>query len=676
MTTLFKRVSIRVKLVLIAITFTVPAAVMLFFIIRAANKDIEIASMERYGLNYQRPLEDLLETIPQHLVLSRRFVTKHTEVKQDLLTLQTHIDDAFNALSAVDRVYGTQLQFTDEGMARRKESGLKVATLTAKWEDLKSQLATLKLDNCVERHDQLIADIRGMISHLGDTSSLILDADLDSYYLMDIVLLKLPQSQERLARVMLYGEDVIRRNSYTTEESTNLEMMASQLQDEDLGGITHSVQRSLIEDGNFYGVSESLQQNMPVALQKYQVAMQELIGIQRSIGKVGEKDVPLADLVMAIVRARDANFKLWHTAASELDVLLQKRIDSIRGDRNSSLIYTAIALFAAALFVYAIMRSINLPLTRIIGSLNISAAQVTSASGQLATSSQQLAGGAAEQASSLEETSSSLEEMSSMIRQNAENAAQARGLTEKARQAATDGEVVMNEMNKAMLEIERASVDVSAIIRTIDEIAFQTNLLALNAAVEAARAGEAGRGFAVVADEVRNLAQRSTGAARESATRIEASVGKSKHGVETAGKVTTALHEISSNIKKATELVSEIAAASQEQSQGIAQINAAVQQMDKVVQSNAANSEQSASAAEELSAQARSVQEAVEELAQHVGSMSDPQAQLAPPPSSPRGQKKKSSLPAISHSSHRKPEDVLPLEESIGTGALDGFKQF
>jgi methyl-accepting chemotaxis protein len=209
--------------------------------------------------------------------------------------------------------------------------------------------------------------------------------------------------------------------------------------------------------------------------------------------------------------------------------------------------------------------------------------------------------------------------MSSMTKQNAANALQARGLAEKVRGAADDGEKVMNEMNRAMSEIKSSSDDVGKIIKTIDEIAFQTNLLALNAAVEAARAGDAGKGFAVVAEEVRSLAQRSVAAARESAGKIETAIVKTNAGVETAKKVGTALGEMSANVRKANELIGEIAAASQEQSQGIEQINIAVQQMDKVVQSNAANAEETASASEELTAQAESLREAVDTL---VGSAS------------------------------------------------------
>jgi methyl-accepting chemotaxis protein len=162
--------------------------------------------------------------------------------------------------------------------------------------------------------------------------------------------------------------------------------------------------------------------------------------------------------------------------------------------------------------------------------------------------------------------------------------------------------------------IKDSSNGIAKIIKTIDEIAFQTNILALNAAVEAARAG-----FAVVAEEVRALAQRAAQAAKETAGKIEEAILKSDHGVTISNSVAQALGEIVEKARKVDAFVAEIATASQQQSQGIGQVNTAVGQMDQVTQSSASNAEETAAAAEELNAQARAMHENVVELLRLVG---------------------------------------------------------
>ena len=245
--------------------------------------------------------------------------------------------------------------------------------------------------------------------------------------------------------------------------------------------------------------------------------------------------------------------------------------------------------------------------------------EVRHGSGSVSTAAQQISRGnddlsqrTQEQASSLEETASSMEEMTSTVKQNAENASHANQLARGAREQAERGGEVVAQAVGAMREINTSSRKIADIVSLIDEIAFQTNLLALNAAVEAARAGEQGRGFAVVATEVRNLAQRSAGAAKEIKGLINDSAAKVRTGSELVDQSGKALAEIVDSVKKVTDIVAEIAAASQEQSAGIDQVNHAVLQMDEMTQQNAA-------LVEEAAAAARAMQEQAGELTRQVG---------------------------------------------------------
>lgn len=236
---------------------------------------------------------------------------------------------------------------------------------------------------------------------------------------------------------------------------------------------------------------------------------------------------------------------------------------------------------------------------------------ISGASREIASGSANLSARTELQASSLKQTAKSIEELTSTVKQNAENAAQANQLVISASTVAIRGGQVVGQVVDTMESIKDSSRRIVDIIGVIDGIAFQTNILALNAAVEAARAGEQGRSFAVVASEVRNLAQRSAAAAKEIKTLIGDSVKKVDAGSKLVNEAGRTMEEIVTSVRHVTDIMSEIAAASREQSSGIGEVNQAIAQMDQITQQNAALVEEAAAAVENMRNQLTSLAEVV-----------------------------------------------------------------
>jgi methyl-accepting chemotaxis protein len=276
---------------------------------------------------------------------------------------------------------------------------------------------------------------------------------------------------------------------------------------------------------------------------------------------------------------------------------LTTRIDPVTTDETGQLLQA--------------LKEMNDSLARTVGEVRNSTETIATASGEIASGNLDLSSRTEAQASSLEETASSMEELTQTVKQNADNARQANQLVVSASDVAVKGGQVVGQVVETMGSIKESSRKIVDIIGVIDSIAFQTNILALNAAVEAARAGEQGRGFAVVATEVRNLAQRSAGAAKEIKALIGDSVEKVDAGSKLVDEAGETMNEIVTSVKQVADIMSEITAASQEQSSGIEQVNQAIGQMDEMTQQNAALVEEAAAAAQSMQDQAGSLSLAV-----------------------------------------------------------------
>jgi methyl-accepting chemotaxis protein len=250
------------------------------------------------------------------------------------------------------------------------------------------------------------------------------------------------------------------------------------------------------------------------------------------------------------------------------------------------------------------LKNMNGKLLTVVGEIRTGSDSIATASAEIAAGNLDLSARTEQQASSLGETAASVEELTATVAHNADNARQANQLAESASEVANRGGMVVSQVVDTMASINDSSKKIVDIIGVIDGIAFQTNILALNAAVEAARAGEQGRGFAVVASEVRNLAQRSSAAAKEIKDLINDSVAKVDDGSRLVDQAGATMEEIVGSVRRVTDIIGEITAATQEQTAGLGRINEAVGQMDVVTQQNASLVEEAAAASASMQDQA------------------------------------------------------------------------
>jgi methyl-accepting chemotaxis protein len=610
---MFKHLKISTKLVVLSMSFALPIFVLLYFMISGHNYNIRFSMLEIYGNTYQRPLESLLKHIPEY-----KLSIKQENIEKSLSIIKI-IDQKFDELREVHIRLGDDLQFTEEGLAARGRNHLLLPRVIENWNLIKSY-DVKHIDSSQEKIDELTANIREMITHAGDTSNLILDPDLDSYYLMDVTLLALPQTQDRLATIIYYGAEALADQQLSPEEKLQFHVYATMLEEADYSRVLASIETSLNEDQNFYGISPSLSESVSPAVAEYKTANQALIQTLRDLAQ-SDTGMDVGTFMILGQKARESSFALWDVGADELDKLLMVRINDYKSKRLWSLVLTGMALAGALIMVFFLGRSITRPLSKIaeqslklaegdytitfkheardaigfltdamntivehtkkmLGEISSATQALAAASMELSSTSKNMTEGSNQTATmtaavskTTSEVTHNMTSVSAAMEQASINmttvASAAEEMSATIHEIAQNSErarnTTANAVSKSKEACDRvdllgsAAQEISAVTATITAISSQTNLLALNATIEASRAGSAGRGFAVVANEIKELAQQTARATEDIRERI---AGIQSVTTQTVGDIS----EITNVVAEINEIVGSIAAAVEEQS--------------------------------------------------------------------------------------------------------------
>jgi methyl-accepting chemotaxis protein len=661
-------------LILICTSFTLPILALGYLWLSTQQIQIDFAEKEIIGNRVLRPAVHLMQdAVDYHMALASGVSVRDRNVI---------IDEALKELTAAEK-----------GAFGSLSVGESLQSVRQSWTTARERPSDF---------ESLIVSTRAFITAVGDQSNLILDPDLDSYYMMDLTLLRVPETLDLIRKLHISVEQARAEKNLSVDVRTTLVVLSGLLKT-NLDGIQTSFQTAVRQNAD-----GSVRAKVMTAYQSARSELEALLAAVDEIITAGTtNDAAFERVRYQATQSLTATRDMYDAAVDELDLLLHRRIDGFYSRVWNAFSMVALVLIVTMFLVIVIVRSITQPLrdavrvsneladgnlgvefsapTRdetgqlfaamehmvvnwrtIIERLSQSSSQVASTSDQLAASSRQISSGAEEQSSATEETSASMEQMAASIRQVAMNseqlssnvsetsasiqqmmasiqsvarhtsdlsgavsetsstiqemAASIEQVAVNAREVgkfssaavkeAEDGFAAVREAVEGMNTLASTMKDIVAVIRNlddssnaisrivdvIDDIAEQTNLLALNAAIEAARAGEHGRGFAVVADEIRKLAERSAASAKEivqliggvqketqNAIRVtQEGQTRAVAGVHSATQAGDAFGKIVQGIGTVSRMVNEIGKATEQQAKASEQMVQTVDNMTRM----------------------------------------------------------------------------------------------
>lgn len=331
----------KVSLIGLLLIFLLPFAVVVYQLLAKIDIGIKFAQKERLGLQYNQPIRQLLEDVQQHRGMVNGYLKGGIAFEQQIKLKRSEIEDDIRAIDIVDHQIGSTLQTTEQWI-----------TLKEKWQTLKGKALSLNPQESFDAHTALIADILMLISHVGDMSNLILDPVLESYYLMDAAVIKLPSMTENMAQIRGLGTGAIVQKQITAEEKTKITILLGWIEAPNKS-LRRGLQVSFTKNPNLKNKLEVYAQESFNSTDVFLDLVEQKIIIPKTI------DIQFENYFEEATKAIDTQFKLYDQVSTALDGLLEKRINDFSGKKYRVLAFSLLVLAVVLYVLWAFTRSQN-----------------------------------------------------------------------------------------------------------------------------------------------------------------------------------------------------------------------------------------------------------------------------------------------------------------------------
>ncbi len=673
------------KFLFISFLFGFSLFVSSYYMFSTQYNAIIFLKQELIGFQYEKLIRKTLEEVSQFYLTSRRYLYGDESAKAQALLIQSQVNADWKNLIALDQVEEKNLLTTEKDFQLRELTSLKPVTIESKWIEFKKIAFDNDPQNLTinaELYDDLLKDINSLIFYIGDVSNINLDYVISTNYMSQIALLNIPELENLLPKIAEKVEKIILTRKKSLTELNELIGLTSNLK-KIMQDIQQNMEKAINYEKNLH-TNQDLQNNLKEPFRLLKNMVDEFIFyVEKNILSTDELPPNHKEMIELINKTTQLGFIYWDDLVDQFEILIKARLSNYQFSLFVSILITILGAIGGFILGFHIMRSISLPLTQmietaktlaagdlsarvpitnqdevgqagqafnqmaesfqeLIGQLQWTGIQLTTSTTEIAATAKQQESTVVEQEATTKEIAATAREISATAKDFAKTMNEVSSTAEQTSLLANAGKAGLTKMEEIMRQMVEAARNIASklailnekagsitsIITTIAKVADQTNLLSLNAAIEAEKAGEYGRSFTVIAREIRRLADQTANATFDIEKMVNEMVSAVSAGVMGVDKfseeINTGVKQVSGVSEQLTKIIEQVQQQTssfefvnqgmQAQSLSAEQINESINQLSEAAQQTTESIRQFHNAIEQLNNAAQDMQTAVSKI--------------------------------------------------------------